>query len=156
MKSCVARLDGILDIERLLSRITLETANPRDMLALAASLAKLPAVRTRARAVPCRAFRGPHAISSTNSTDVRERIERSIVAEPPITLNDGGVIRSGVDAQLDELRDISRNSKQLHCPDRAARARAHGHQFAEGQVQQCLRLLHRDQQVQLAARARRL
>ena len=43
--------------------------------------------------------------------DVRERIERTIVAEPPITLNDGGVIRSGVDPQLDELRDISRNSK---------------------------------------------
>ena len=37
-------LDGILDIERLLSRITLETANPRDILALAASLAKLPLV----------------------------------------------------------------------------------------------------------------
>ena len=38
-------LDGILDLERLLSRVTLETANPRDVLALAASLAKLPAVR---------------------------------------------------------------------------------------------------------------
>src|SRR5271165_7662689 len=38
-------LDGILDLERLLSRVTLETANPRDVLALAASLARLPAVR---------------------------------------------------------------------------------------------------------------
>ena len=52
VKETVARaelrraLDGILDLERLLSRVTLETANPRDVLALAASLAKIPAVRT--------------------------------------------------------------------------------------------------------------
>ncbi len=43
--------------------------------------------------------------------DVRERIERSILPEPPITLNDGGVIQNGLDPQLDELRDISRNGK---------------------------------------------
>src|SRR5271157_4524674 len=39
-------LDGILDLERLLSRVTLETANPRDVLALAASLARIPKART--------------------------------------------------------------------------------------------------------------
>ena len=49
-------LDGILDIERLLSRITLETANPRDMLALAASLARLPQVRAALARLPCRAL----------------------------------------------------------------------------------------------------
>ena len=38
-------LDGVLDLERLLSRVTLETANPRDVLALAASLAKIPAIK---------------------------------------------------------------------------------------------------------------
>jgi len=53
VKSIVAReelrraLDGVLDLERLLSRVTLETANPRDVLALAASLAKIPASRRR-------------------------------------------------------------------------------------------------------------
>ncbi len=104
-------LDGILDIERLLSRITLETANPRDILALAASLARLPGVRRALAQLPCRALCRPARICSTNCTDVRERIERTIVAEPPITLNDGGVIQSGLDPQLDELRDISRNSK---------------------------------------------
>src|SRR5271170_5049370 len=51
VKSIVAReelrraLDGVLDLERLLSRVTLETANPRDVLALAASLARIPAVK---------------------------------------------------------------------------------------------------------------
>ena len=52
VKDIVAReelrraLDGVLDLERLLSRVTLETANPRDVLALAASLGKIPAVKT--------------------------------------------------------------------------------------------------------------
>jgi len=103
-------LDGILDIERLLSRITLETANPRDVLALAASLAKLPAVRKALAQFPAARFSALTDLLD-ELADVRERIESSIVAEPPITLNDGGVISSGVDAQLDDLRDISRNSK---------------------------------------------
>ncbi len=48
-------MEGILDLERLLSRVTLETANPRDLLALASSLAKLPAVRSALSPLPCRA-----------------------------------------------------------------------------------------------------
>ena len=48
-------MEGILDLERLLSRVTLEAANPRDLLALAASFAKLPAVRTTLGTVCCRA-----------------------------------------------------------------------------------------------------
>jgi DNA mismatch repair protein MutS len=103
-------LDGILDIERLLSRITLETANPRDILALAASLAKLPLVRRALQHFPAARFAALSELLD-ELADVRERIERSIVPEPPITLNDGGVIQSGLDPQLDELRDISRNSK---------------------------------------------
>jgi DNA mismatch repair protein MutS len=103
-------LDGIQDIERLLSRITLETANPRDVLALAASLAKLPAVRKALAQFPAARFAVLTDLLD-ELADVRERIESSIVAEPPITLNDGGVMSSGVDAELDDLRDISRNSK---------------------------------------------
>ncbi len=103
-------LDGILDIERLLSRITLETANPRDILALAASLSRLPAVRRALANFPAARF-ALLADLLDELTDVRERIQRSILPEPPITLNDGGVIQSGLDPQLDELRDISRNSK---------------------------------------------
>jgi DNA mismatch repair protein MutS len=104
-------LDGILDIERLLSRITLETANPRDILALAASLAKLPGVRLALSHFPAARFAALRELLD-ELADVRQRIESGIVAEPPITLNDGGVIQSGLDPQLDELRDISRNSKR--------------------------------------------
>ena len=104
-------LDGILDIERLLSRVTLETANPRDLLALAASLSRLPAVRVRLAGFAAQRARELHA-AIDELTDLRERIESTIVAEPPILLNDGGVIAAGVDSTLDELRDLSRNSKQ--------------------------------------------
>ena len=50
--------------------------------------------------------------SSDELGDLRERIEKTIVSEPPIWLNDGGVIQNGINEELDELRDLSRNSKQ--------------------------------------------
>jgi DNA mismatch repair protein MutS len=126
-------LNGILDLERLLSRVTLETANPRDVLALAASLSKLPAVRKalerfgRVAAADPAAQASPvaHADEKSRSrlttlhsavdelTDLRQRIESSIVPEPPISLSDGGVIQPGADQELDQLRDLSRNSKQF-------------------------------------------
>ena len=104
-------LDGVLDLERLLSRVTLETANPRDVLALAASLGKIPAVRATLARLSTERLRTLHA-SSDELGDVRERIEKTIVSEPPIWLNDGGVIQDGINEELDELRDLSRNSKQ--------------------------------------------
>ena len=105
-------LDGILDLERLLSRVTLETANPRDLLALAASLAKLPAARTALGTFGADRLRVLHS-SVDELSDLRQRIESTIIPEPPISLSDGGVVQSGIDAELDQLRDLSRNSKQF-------------------------------------------
>jgi DNA mismatch repair protein MutS len=104
-------LDGVLDMERLLSRITLETANPRDLLGLAASLGRLPGIRAvlaRGHAARLAALRD----SIDELGELRQRMEHTLVPEPPLTLVDGGVIRNGVDAELDELRTLSRNSKQ--------------------------------------------
>jgi DNA mismatch repair protein MutS len=104
-------MDGMLDLERLLSRVTLESATARDLLALASSLAKLPAIK-RALA-PFAAERMISLQSSLDElADVRSTIERAVVPEPPLTFSDGGVIQPGIDAALDELRDLSRNSKQ--------------------------------------------
>src|SRR5207253_2443811 len=104
-------LDGILDLERLLSRVTLETANPRDVLALSVSLAKIPAVRTALGLRSAERLDALHR-SIDELSDLRSRIDKTIVPEPPLTFSDGGVIASGVDKDLDELRDLSRNSKQ--------------------------------------------
>jgi DNA mismatch repair protein MutS len=117
VKDLVAReelrrsMEGILDLERLLSRVTLETANPRDLLALATSLAKLPTVRAALSHFPVERLRTLHA-QCDELADLRARVETSLEDEPPLTLADGGVIRTGVDPALDELRDLSRNSKQ--------------------------------------------
>jgi len=103
--------EGILDLERLLSRVTLETANPRDVLALAASLAHIPSVRVALSHFSA-ARLGALRNTVDELADLRIRIENTIVPEPPLSLSDGGVIAAAIDAELDQLRDLSRNSKQ--------------------------------------------
>ncbi|HUD65867.1 MAG TPA: DNA mismatch repair protein MutS [Candidatus Sulfotelmatobacter sp.] len=118
VKDVVAReelrraIDGVLDLERLLSRVTLEAANPRDVLALAASLGKIPAAKA---AVGRLAAARLEVLNSSldELRDLRERVEKTIVPEPPLTFADGGVIAAGLDRDLDDLRDLSRNSKQV-------------------------------------------
>jgi DNA mismatch repair protein MutS len=104
-------LGGVLDIERLLSRVTLETANPRDVLALCASLNRTPLIRVALARLNSARLTALHSFMDELS-DLRERIEKTVVPEPPLTLTDGGVIQPGIDAELDELRNLSRNSKQ--------------------------------------------
>jgi DNA mismatch repair protein MutS len=154
-------LDGILDLERLLSRVTLETANPRDVLALAASLGKIPQVRAvlagidRVSRVPASRLATLHKLID-ELADLREKIDHTLVPEPPLTLSDGGVIAAGVDKDLDELRDLSRNSKQYLAQVETARARTHGHWLAQSKVQFDFWLLHRDFEGEPASFAGRL
>jgi DNA mismatch repair protein MutS len=103
-------LDGVLDLERLLSRVALETANPRDVLALAASLARIPSIKAAVGRLAAPRLQSLHS-ALDELRDLRERIGNTIVPEPPLTFADGGVIAPGIDKDLDELRDLSRNSK---------------------------------------------
>jgi DNA mismatch repair protein MutS len=105
-------LDGVLDLERLLSRVTLETANPRDVLALAASLGKIPGIKAAVGRLAAERLKTLHSLLDELS-DLRERIEKTVVPEPPLSFADGGVIAASVDRTLDELRELSRNSKQV-------------------------------------------
>jgi len=105
-------LEGVLDLERLLSRVTLETANPRDVIALASSLRKIPAVRVALGRLGAQRLLQLHE-SIDELADVRERIEKTIIPEPPISLNDGGVIQRGADRELDQLHELSRNGRQF-------------------------------------------
>ncbi len=118
VKDIVAReelrraLDGVLDLERLLSRVTLEAANPRDILALAASLARIPGIRNAVRRLPSERLLVLFGLVDELG-DVRERVEKTIVPEPPLSFADGGIIAPGLDRELDELRELSRNSKAV-------------------------------------------
>ena len=102
---------GILDLERLLARISLDSAGPRDVRALGVSLAKLPGLKVALGTMTAPAWRQIAARLDTLE-DVTARIAQTIVSEPPLTLTDGGAIAAGVDAELDELRSISTSGRQ--------------------------------------------
>ena len=102
---------GILDLERLLARLSLDSAGPRDVRAIAASLNKLPALKIALDAMQAALWR---ALTDRLDTleDVTALIETTLVAEPPLTLVDGGAIVANVDQELDELRTISSTGRQ--------------------------------------------
>ena len=116
-KSIIARseirraLGAVLDLERLLAKVTLGTALPRELMALGRSLAALPELKRLAG--ECAAPRLADVRERMDEvTEARDRILAAIADSPPATLADGGAIRDGFDAALDELRDLSRNSRQ--------------------------------------------
>jgi DNA mismatch repair protein MutS len=102
---------GIQDLERLLARLSLDSAGPRDVRALAASLAKLPGLKTALGALQSAKWR-ELATRLDPLEDVTARIQAALVEEPPLTLADGGAIAAGVDAELDELKAISATGRQ--------------------------------------------
>ena len=115
--------DGILDLERLLARLSLDSAGPRDVRALAASLARLPGLKTALDAMTAARWRDLAAQLDT-LVDVTAGIATTLLPEPPLTLVDGGVIAAGVDAELDELRTISTTGrKQIAAIEERERAR---------------------------------
>ena len=104
------QLASILDLERLLSKISLASAGPRDVGALARSLAVVPLLKKRLAEVKSARLRDVNE-RLDEIGEVRDRILAALADELPVNLADGGAIRDGFDARLDELRDISRNSK---------------------------------------------
>jgi len=101
-------LESILDLERLLAKISLSSAGPRDLLALARSLAVIPSLSAQ----PVKAALLQDIQQRLDPIpEVRDRVLSAIAEEPPANLSDGGTIRSGFSASLDELRDISQNSR---------------------------------------------
>jgi len=108
-------LKGILDLERLTGRITLGLAAPRELVALRKSLTQLPVLKNFLTPPPAggsELLRHLHE-EIDELADVRERLERAIADEPPALATDPGMIRSGYNLELDELRDLSQRSKQI-------------------------------------------
>ena len=108
-------LKGILDLERLTGRITLGLAAPRELVALRKSLTQLPVLKNFVTPPPAggsELLRHLHE-EIDELADVRERLERAIADEPPALATDPGMIRSGYNRELDELRDLSQRSKQI-------------------------------------------
>jgi DNA mismatch repair protein MutS len=124
-------LEGVLDLERLTSRVTLGVVTPRDLLALRGSLERIPRLRelmsgfneieakeekketegdtASGRTRRLEALHGQLDVMS----DVRDLIARAIADDPPAMPNEPGVIRRAFHAELDELRDITRQGRQI-------------------------------------------
>ncbi len=103
-------IDGILDLERLLARISLESAGPRDVTAMGASLGQLPGLKTAAATIDQPWWLQTGA-GLDPLEDLHEAIAKTLVTDPPLTLAEGGVIASAVDPELDELRAISHSGR---------------------------------------------
>ncbi len=104
-------MDGVLDLERLLGRVALDSAGPREVLSLAATLAALPGLTKCVREFESARWVGLAAKLDTLE-DLHALVMRTIADEPPVQLADGGAIRAGVDAELDELRALSSSGRQ--------------------------------------------
>ncbi|MBT8087719.1 MAG: DNA mismatch repair protein MutS [Gammaproteobacteria bacterium] len=104
-------LHGIGDIERILSRVALRSARPRDLRQLGEALSRLPALRQQLGQIESPLL---HELS-TNIGDHKEQhrlLEKAIVDSPPMLIRDGGVIAPGYDDELDDLRAIAENADQ--------------------------------------------
>jgi DNA mismatch repair protein MutS len=104
------RLRGVADLERLVGRIALATANGKDLVHLRASLRRVPELREALAACGASLLAGVRD-GIDPMDDVTDLIGRAIVDEPPFTVKEGGVIREGFDADLDDLVAISRDGK---------------------------------------------
>jgi DNA mismatch repair protein MutS len=105
-------IKAVQDLERLVARAALGTAGPRDLVGLKQSLAVIPRLRTVIADLQAPLIRSLLA-QLDDLVDVRDRIDATLNDEAPALARDGGFARDGVDAELDELRGISRSGKQI-------------------------------------------
>lgn len=109
-KKILNELKEIGDLERLISRICTQRANPREVVALKTSLKKFPAIIEYLAA-----FKSETLSYVKNNLDALsklvEKIQAAVIDSPPAQISDGGIIRNGYSPELDELRDVSLNGK---------------------------------------------
>ena len=104
-------LNPVYDLERLLSKVTYKTANPRDFISFRNSLEMLPAIKTVLKSFEKEELSGIEKDLDTLE-DIYQLILKSIEEEPPITIREGGMIRDGFDETIDNLRNAKRDGKQ--------------------------------------------
>jgi DNA mismatch repair protein MutS len=104
-------LKTIHDVERLVARASLGIAGPRDLVALRQSIATVPRVRMLLSDLQSPLIKSLVA-ELDDLAELRDELDRTLLDEPPAVARDGGLIRNGIDAELDDLRSVSRSGKQ--------------------------------------------
>ncbi len=105
-------LNSVYDLERLMTRITIKTANPRDMLAFKTSLQYLPYIKNIFGELTGDIFK-EMSDSFDPLTDLYELLEASISPDAPLTVKEGGIFREGYSEAVDTLRYTKNNAKTL-------------------------------------------
>jgi DNA mismatch repair protein MutS len=104
------KLKGIQDLERLTGKISLAAGHPRDLIALKRSLLPLPGLRSHL-GIFSAGLIGRIAADWDDGRDIVDTIDRAILEEPAFLLTEGGIIKDGFNAELDDLRRVSRSGK---------------------------------------------
>jgi DNA mismatch repair protein MutS len=112
------RLGAVRDLERLAVKLSVDRAGPRDLVALRASLAELPGICALLEGCPDKSAREALEVAAGEPmidvcADLHAELARAIVDEPPVRVSDGGVIREGFDAELDEVRALTRDGQRF-------------------------------------------
>jgi len=102
-------LDGLGDLERVLTRIALKTARPRDLSTLREGLSRLPELHESLEALTSPLI-DELRDDLAPCPDLADLLQSAVVEQPPMVIRDGGVIAEGYDAELDELRALSQNA----------------------------------------------
>ena len=105
------QLDGIGDVERILARVALRSARPRDLRQLCEALSRLPALQKQLTSVESPLL-GELANQIGEHREPARLLDDAIVDSPPMLIRDGGVIAAGYDEELDDLRAIAENADQ--------------------------------------------
>lgn len=103
-------LGTVYDLERLMTRISYKTANPRDLVAFRNSIQVLPGIKQVLENFSSAKIRGINDQLDPLS-DLYQLVESAIAEEPPISVHDGGILREGYRADVDELRSMRTNGK---------------------------------------------
>ncbi len=104
-------LAPVYDLERLVSRITYQTANPRDMISFQSSLSMLPHIKYILREMKSSLLKKMYEELDTLE-DLCELVQKAIREEPPIAMRDGGIIKDGYNEEVDKLRLAKSNGKE--------------------------------------------
>ena len=103
-------LNPVYDLERLITRVTYQTANPRDLIAFRNSIHMLPPIKTLMSDFQSPLLKRLYEQLDTLD-ELYELIERSITEEPPLTLHDGGILKEGYNEEVDRLRKAKTDGK---------------------------------------------
>ncbi len=106
-----ALLTGLLDLERLITRISIGTAGARDLRAISQSISTLPDIKHLLAEKASSRDLSQIGESMDELTDIREMIDIAIVDEPPFSVREGGLIRDGYSREVDALREIMADGK---------------------------------------------